>query len=298
MPRRVWLTVLLVLGCVVPYAPGQVRLTWKLAEGDTFFVETVSSRKGVVTLKGEKREQSAVKTSLMRFKVLEKGPKGFVLEEQIIAMRVKMTGGALGDPLVKVSRGLKGVKFKLTVGLHGEISRFEGYDAAMKKIAANNPAILKMLRSLVPEEAFKEAARDIFIPLPQKAVAKGTSWKTRARVPLGPLGFFEADKKFVYRGPAKDKKGDRIKVEAALKYEPARAKEEGLPFKISGGTIKATKAEGTILFNAAAGRLVSSELKLHYKGALTIEAGENKATLKVEQDETVTIRVLEKNPLP
>ncbi len=304
MPRRVWFTALLVLAGTALPAPAQTRLEWNFKEGDQFFAEVVTTLKGVVVLKGERLEQDALTTMVLGFKVLKKTGDAYEMEEFIEGVMVRKTGPTT-MLLAELLERLNGTKpnqprlrprFTFTLAPTGAVTNFKGYAEALKVIAGQNAGVLPMLRAVFPKSSLQQSAESVFVVLPAHVIQPGETWGRSMKVVLGPLGSLDVDSRYKYEGPGKE--GAQIAQTATLAYVPPTGDSSPFPFKITGGSLKADKATGIVVFNATAGRLVRSELKLHFKGSLTLEAGKRKDTLQVEEDRTVSIRILDKNPIP
>jgi hypothetical protein len=316
---RTCLGVLVVLGGMALPAAGQVRLEWKLKKGDEFYAETVTTLKGTATLGEKKSELVSVHAVVTRFQVQKVDANGIVLEERFESVRQKTGGAVIGVPLAAVLGALTGkldkertarpVPFTVTVNPSGEVTRFEGYREAMKAVlerikkkAAADAAMARLspesLKDLLPEDSLKGFTQDVFIGLPPRALKPGDGWDPRQEVALGPLGSFKASYRYVYKGPQKgDERTHRINIEGSLKYAGPRSQGSGLPFRIIGGNLAVDGVKGTILFDTRDGRLARSELKMHFKGDLKVEAGERKAQVHIDADQTVITQIHASNPL-
>jgi hypothetical protein len=162
--------VVLTVGLAVP-AQAQVKLEWNFKEGDTFYVENVNKMKQSLGAGGNLREQEKTTTAVSRYKVVKKTADGTVLEMQFAGRKTesKDGGAALVDPLIEK---LKDVTFRITLDPTGQVTKFEGFDEVIKKIAGDNEATAKMLRAGGLEDSFKEGVT------PGRA-HYGNAWKTR-----------------------------------------------------------------------------------------------------------------------
>jgi hypothetical protein len=326
MACRIGVGALLVLGGLPLAAAAQVKPEWNFKKGDTFYVECLTTRKGSVTGSGKPLEQQAEQTLVARFTVVQAGDGQFVLEEKIESLTETARGEVVSPYAAAVSMGLVGYEkratqgkekekvpgalFRITLRPDGEITKFEGAEGAVNKVVAavrdltsrdgRTPPqvedLLKAVRTLVRPETLRTFAEDVFSILPNKEVKQGAGWERPMKVSLGPLGSVEGRKSYRYEG--KDREGLRIGVEATLAYVLPRKETSAFPVQVRAGRLKADPARGTILFDAGAGRLVRSRIKIHFKGALTFQVGEKQRRVQLEQEQTVTIRVLDKNPLP
>jgi hypothetical protein len=270
----------------------QVKLVWQFKEGEKFVAECVTSFKATVVLKGAQSDQEAVNRTVLGFTVLKKKQDGYLLEEKIQSVKVTTNGGSTGFPQIPLASKWQGACFQISLTPQGEITGFKGYDAALKQVAGNNENVIGRMRSLFPKEALRQAAEAVFAILPGREVKKGDSWKHSVRVSLAPWGTLEGGGRFVYEG--KKKEGEQITLTATAKYVLPDEKTAPLPFKVVGGNLQPEPIQGTILFNAATGRLVRADMKVQFKGSLIFATGESKTTIRLEQEQTWVIRFPEK----
>jgi hypothetical protein len=316
MGKRGGLAALVVLASLATTAWGQVKREWKLQKGDVFYAETVTTLKGTASEEGKAGARQpmlvSVSTVVIRFTVKDVTSAGYVLEEKFMRARQKTSGGVIGVPLASVLLQLvfnsekpqdrdKDIRFTLTVSPAGKVVDFKGYEEAirilargMKKITPDVDAgVIKNLKSLVTEESLKKVTQQVFVGFPQQAKKE---WQHSEIDSLGPLGRLEGRYRYESQGTRRGQ--EQIRVEAQMKYLPPEKLSDSLPFKITGGRLAADRANGMIHFDTQAGRLVRLDLKIHFKGTLNVEAGGRKATLHLDQEQTVVTRVLSRNPIP
>jgi hypothetical protein len=293
MPPSIALAALLILGIPAAPAGDQVKLEWKLQEGHHFYAECVTSFKGTVLFQGDKQEQEATERTVLGFTVLKRMEGAFVVEEKIASVRVTSAGGTTGFPAIPLASKWQGAVFRITLAPDGEVRKFEGYEAALRKVVGGNDNVQKMMRALLPRDAFRLSAEMVFGGLPHGLVRKGDRWKRPLAVELGPWGRLQADADFSYEGSVKE--GQRIKLSSAVQYASPRGI-AGLPFEIVGGSLKAEPATGTILFNAMTGRLLRAKRKIQFKGGLVFTTGKKKDAIRLEQERTITIRLSATRP--
>jgi hypothetical protein len=298
MHRHWWLGTLLVLAGTAP-AFGQTDIRWQLKEGTKFFVEEKTVLKQTLKFMGRAVKQDLTFTRVYRFTVLKKDDDGTVLGQKIEAVRINSATGASTTD-AKLLKEMEGASFKLMLDKQMRVTRFEGYDDLIKKMMKNEE-VGKMIRALVPEETFSKPAEALFAFVPDKAVDKGDQWTRQWVRPLGPLGALATDNVFTFRGPARDEGKNVVRVDVATTkstYAPPQGA-TGLGFRVVKGDLKADKKKttGTIYFDTAKGRMIRSEKKVQIGGSITASAMGSTLTIGLEHDETVTTRVLDKNPL-
>jgi hypothetical protein len=132
-------------------------------------------------------------------------------------------------------------------------------------------------------------------------VAKGDKWTRKSTLDMGPIGKYENVYTYTYDGKdPKDKKLDLIKVDTQLTYkEPGDvAGVGGLPFKIKSAELKSKDATGTVLFDAAKGRVERSSAKMELSGKLSIEIGGQTTTVDLSQTQNTDVESSDTNPVP
>ena len=121
-------------------------------------------------------------------------------------------------------------------------------------------------------------------------------------MPLGPLGVLKAGSTYTFQGKARAEGKDAVELRSVISksaFTPGNAEVQG--FRVIKGDIKLDRdpkrTHGTVYFSPALGRTVKSVKKSHLTGSLTTSAMGNMITMDLEQEETVTARILDKNPL-
>jgi hypothetical protein len=128
---------------------------------------------------------------------------------------------------------------------------------------------------------------------PADAKAPNESWEKKTTLPLGPIGSYERNLKFTYKGKdAAQKDLERIDADVNLTYKAPTADADGLLFRIKGGNLGVdpnAKKPAVFLYNAKEGRLVSAELKLTMRGNLNVTIGTTETDVELFQEQTTTI---------
>jgi hypothetical protein len=301
MLRRGGMAAVLVLGVLALPASAQVTLKWKFAKGDKFYLRTDSILDQTITSSGAEVKQKIEQSMLSSFTVKEKKTDdSVVLEQKIETVTVKTAGPGAED--TKPPKGLEGATFTITVSPKWQITKFDGYDALIKKLSGEDAAVDKMIRAFLPEEILRASAEEAFGFLPDKAVKKGDTWERKLVYPLGPLGTLTATNKYTYEDKNKEKVNgkevERITAAMDIKYTPPMPGGAALGLQIIDGDLKAKDAKQTIFFDAAAGRMVQSETKMRVEGMLSYSAVGKKTEIEIKQDQTITAQVFDKDPRP
>jgi hypothetical protein len=263
-------------------------LTWKFKEGETIYIETVNTQKQTVTTAGKKQVQDLDITSVNRFTVKKTDKDGTVLEQKIESINLK-SNPPLPTELSKLN-ALKGSTLTVTLDPTGKVTKLEGYEQMIRSAvpSANDP-VGRMIQVVMSEQSVKQALNETFNFLPAKPANKGDTWKRESTVPLGPFGTITTENNYTYQGPGKD--GDEIAVKPTVSYTPPKAAESTLPFQIAKGELKMDSAQGTIVFDNKAGKLVRQDLTFTVKGTLTIEAGGKETALELQLEQKIQTRL-------
>jgi hypothetical protein len=300
MQRHYRLGAILALALFALPAHAQVQMEWKLKEGDKFFLETVSTLKQQMRTQGKEMKQDLEMTTVFSLAVQKKNADNTaVLEQKIESLSVKNAAGQAAGTDEKFNQQLVGAAFKVTLSPRGEVAKFEGYDDLVKKLAGDDPAARKAVQSIMPEESLKASVSEAFGFLPDKPVKTGDSWERETTRSLGPFGSITSKRKYSYDGSemVEGKPLEKISFTAASTYNPPKAAEpNAFQFQVAKADLKLEDVKGTFLFDAAAGRLVHSEMGLKMKGTVVIVVMGTNLETEAQQDQTIKMRVLDKNP--
>jgi hypothetical protein len=279
-------------------AAAQVNLHWKLKEGDTFFVEEKIGSKTAVTVSGTKSTEEQMQHRLSRFVVKNRTRDDIVLEQRIEWWKSKIVGGLAGDQDdTKLMEQLsKDIVFTIHLSPRGAITRFEGYDQFLKRLAAIDAAEAKKLGSVAGEDVLRAPLVQIFDILPADAVKKGQTWDHDSVVPMGPLGTFKLLTTFNYLGLRDG--GEQIGTKASFSFSPRQADSADLGFKIQKLELTKKEATGEVVFDNIKGRLLRREMTLPLAGTMVIELMGTPIEVQLEGTETRTIRMTDKRPVP
>jgi hypothetical protein len=294
MLRTTWWASCLILGGLAVPAFGQVKLEWKLKEGDTFYLENVVESRQTIKESDKTVKQDLNSTTVTRFTVKKKTEEGrWVLEQKIESVKIKSAGG-FGAGVDKFADQMKGAVLTLTLDKDGTVYKLEGYDDLVKKVARDDEDAAEMFRLAVSEETYKTAAGLIFGFLPDRPVDKGKTWNKKLTIPLGPLGSLKTDNTYTLKDTTTE--GAQIGYTARVDYSIPDKKSDKVPFKIVKGDLSADEAKGTMVFDPEKGRLVRSEETLVLKGKLTLDVSGTEFDVTVEQNTKSKSRLLDKLP--
>jgi hypothetical protein len=199
----------------------------------------------------------------------------------------------LGGDLDKFFEKLKGATFTFTLGPKNRITKFEGYAEWIKKLTPDMEEVAKVIKSIITEDAIKQATQDIFAILPDEPVSKGKTWKSNSSLPLGPFGTIKEAIVFTYQG--KDNTGHKITSKSEVKYVlPKKGDAFADLLKVVRGDLKSDGGKGTYIFDADKGRLINRTASVNLKGQLTLEVAGQQISLDLTLNQTTTSRLMDR----
>jgi hypothetical protein len=295
MKLRHGLLALLFASLSVAPASAQAVIKWKFKQGDKFYLDNASDIKQSFEIMGMTQKQDLANKMLVSYEVVKAEGGSTVLQEKIEKASMEIKSGvppAVANQMTALSKQMTGATFKITLNPEGKITNFEGFDAFVKKITQANPQAAQMLPGLLSKETMSKGVEEAFGFTPAKPVNPGDKWTRNATLPMGPLGDAKVDTTYTYKGKAG--KDEEIDIEAAMTFSPPKTPTPGAA--VSKVNMKTESAKGKILFDAQSGRMVKQEMKIHLKGSMTVNAAGNEVSMDMDQDQTHTVRVLDKPP--
>jgi hypothetical protein len=288
---------LLLTVSVMP-AKAQVAVEWKFKEGDTFYLQTVTKSSQKMKALNKDMNLDMEQTLVLGFKVEKKEPDGsVVLKETVEGLLIKSSTGS-----AEADEKLQGATFTITLNPKMEVTKFEGYEAFIKRLTSGNDEDEKKIRAIISEETMKQSAKLAFSTyLPDRPTVKpGDTWNPKkVDLPLGPLGTIETNSSYKYDGKGKlnDKEFDKISFISAVKYR--LPKEEGnQPFQVTKGDLKSKDTKGVIYFDSAEGHLVEMEATMPLEGALTLSSLGQPVEATLDQKQDIKVTYSKTNPKP
>jgi len=248
-------------------ATAQQPLVWKLKPGEEFQIERKFDQKQVVESGGKSIKQDSAGMWLFRFRVVEAKPEGFTLEA-ILAKAKHTVRGASTDLESKTAERMQGTPFRFRMSPTGKISDLQGYDEFLDRAAEKKDDARKVLRVLVPQEAFQQAFDDMFGFLPGVSTKPGTRWSRDILDPMPPFGFLLTTCACQDDG---EQTGLRVITCKFRTNFQAPAKESNV-FRVTKADVNADEGGGVWRFDAARGRLVHAEKTITLRGDLTLDA--------------------------
>lgn len=270
------------------FAAGQTELRWKFKPNDFFVLETVSHVQQTVKTSTLEHKPDVTYKTRTRYTVLQAGPNETVLEMKIEGYAATLP---TGKPMPTAVRNeLKDATLRLKLDAGQQVVAVEGYTEFLEKATGGDTNLNNAMQMMLSEESLRRVAQQTFAYLPGKPVKPGDTWERPLTVPLGPLGAFEVTNTYTLEQPEKvnNRLCQRIGVSSKVKY--VAPKNLNLPFTIQSGAFTATEGKGTIWFDATAGELLRSELKLSLQGTLKVETQGKAGTIELKQQQHIEVR--------
>ena len=292
----------------------KAELKWKFEKGKAFYQKMTTTTEQTMKVMNNDVKQTQKQVFYFSWTPLDKKDDTWTVKQRIegVAMDIDIGGSKIQydstkestatNPLGEFFKALVGAEFTVTLDMKKvEVTKVEGRDKFLADLVKANPQMKPLLEQILSEKALKEMAEPTFAVVPDHPVAKGDKWKRNSTLDMGPIGKYENVYTYTYEGKdEKDRKLDKIKVDTQLTYkEPGDvAGVGGLPFKIKSADLKSTNATGTVLFDAAKGRVERSSSKMELSGKLSIEIGGQTTTVDLSQTQTTDVESSDTNPVP
>ncbi len=209
--------------------------------------------------------------------------------------------GAAGNPgLAEFFKNLVGSELTVKFGKNMAVEKVDGRDELQKKLAAVNPQMEAVLKTVLTDEAIKEMtdpSAGVTPPVPQPV--NGT-WEKKSTLSLGPIGSYDRTFAYTYKGKDPEKKDlDRIEVKPTLTYKPPTGSGEGLPFRIKGGKLETKEVkQGLVLYNPKSGKVEQVRINLVLTGDLDVVIGSADSKVALNQDQRTELDTSDTPLLP
>jgi hypothetical protein len=185
---------------------------------------------------------------------------------------------------------LIGMAYTVVLDKDNKFVSIEGLQDVLQKADNLDPMAVDALKKQLDNDRVKREFEQARGSLPGILVRPGETWDRTEVLELGQGQTFTFDKRYEYKGTVeKDGKMlDKIAVTAStVKYE---MDPNNPMIKVNKSDLKVDSADGTILFDRAAGHAVESQMKYKIKGTmtLTINGNDLPADLDIELDTNST----------
>jgi len=300
--RLVPLLLVLTLSSFVS-AQNKTNVSWKFKEGQTFYQQQALEFDNVTSVGGQDIKMTGKETWYFSWTLVRQNadkswqvrlvPLAIKLQIDVAGQKLALdtTGKpADDDELTKTFRGFINSEFTMTVAPDGQIKKFEGFKEAMDKLAKTAPNDIEKLKKFITEDSIKQWVAIVLCAMPGKEISKGDAWKTKTTMAMNPLGKVHTSNTFTADGDGK------LKIDLLPEVEVAKDAELSEGVKVTKADLKSS-GTGTLLYDAAKGRVSSADITFTLTGTLAVTVGTDNAELKLNQKVKMTTKFLDKDPL-
>ena len=290
------------------------RFELKLEKDKPFYQEMKTTVEQLIKVQGQDLTQKQETTFWFKWTPEKQEADKWVLKQKVEGLQMKIdisgnpidynsknkdaVGGPTGNPgLMEFFRNLENAEFTVTVDKNFKVEKVEGAEAFIAKLGGGNQQMEGLLKKVLTPDALKEMADVSFKLVPDQAKAVNETWEKKSTMSLGPIGSYEVNYKFTYKGKDKDNKElDWIEVVTTLVYKAPTEAPEGLLFRIKSGDLKSEGNDvGKILYNPKTGRIEKADVKIKLKGKLTVTIGGTDTVVELDQTQTTSITTSDKS---
>ncbi|HEX5104453.1 MAG TPA: DUF4339 domain-containing protein [Pirellulaceae bacterium] len=191
-------------------------------------------------------------------------------------------------------RDLEGWQFTFKVNRRGDILEWKGGPPAGRKTArVEQPGAAGfMVTSVLDEDGWKEMAQLSFF-VPEEQTAGSQTWVRKMTHDFGPLGSWVGETHYT---PKEASNPLQIDYVHRMTYKPPARGIGGLPFAITDAKFTPEIAAGAFLYDKQASRVIQVQERFLVKGSLATELLGQAAAVEMEEDQLITVRLLEQNP--
>jgi hypothetical protein len=287
-------------------------LRYKLARGDKLIYRSKMEMKQNQTIMGMTQDNEMDMESIQSFTVDGIDEKGnYQVSIKGERIKVKANFGFLGEfvfdsqsserdkssvigaAVTPLMERLSGSVYHAVVSPDGGVIEVKGYADLIRDIVEGNPVSAQFAGGAT-DEAAKESLREIFPRLAKAAVKPGDTWDVPYEISMGKIGAMKGKGAYRYVGP--DKVADRPTAKLDVSGETSLT----FDFEMDGakvtGTLGTTATSGTIQFDTATGRVLSSQGAVSIAGTLNVNAGGMDIPIQNEQNMKTKIEYLDKLP--
>jgi hypothetical protein len=278
-----------------------------------------------LVLRDRELRQEYEHTTLLQFKVVKVNEDGSgVLTQRVVGERSKVKG-LEADSVEKPDATLDDFELTLHVDARGQVTKVEGGDRLLEKLAGNDTGKRDALRDMLSADALQSSSNLALGLLPGKPVKPDDHWSQPAQLRLGALGLLRLERTFtlqsvqkrkdvntarvVFTSRVKDYRPDPIDHKIAgtvlLQRQPlgsaatallARSLSGGIAFRITDGYLTEGGGTGRFDLDLDAGRLREATSEVKLRGHLTLRNANAYFRVRLTQEQEVTLTVSDKPP--
>jgi hypothetical protein len=204
------------------------------------------------------------------------------------------TGTEIGTAVTPYLERLTGSEYRIKLTPRGNVVEVKGFAELIADLVKDNSYGALLAEVIADNEGAEYTEQEHFPIFSEKPVEPGDVWEEAFDTKIKGLGTLKGRVTYTYE--ADDKVGQRKTVRIGIKTDMTIDIDlDVMAAKVS-GTLSTTHSEGTIQFDSAAGRVVTSKQTLGMSGQLMVNAGGANFAMESSDEHTDTAEVLEKLP--
>lgn len=217
--------------------------------------------------------------------------------EQYVVETKLLKADELSRPMFEQSlAALRGWHFTYKLIKGGEIAAWKSTPPDGRRTVRVEPpgGAGFLMTSVMDEDGWKEMAKLSF-QMPD-TTSDGKPWVRQMSHDFGALGNWYGETRFVPKGMSEGLV--QIDYTHEMTYAPPDKDKAvgGLPFVIRAAEFKPEVAGGSYFFNAQANRVERLQERFLVRGAIQTEVLGQGVTVEVEEDQMITVRIMDQNP--
>jgi hypothetical protein len=311
-PAKPFLLVLMCLAAAPAVAAEPVLLRYKFAKGDQIVYRNTHQEKQQQTI-GDMKLDSTTRNEVVVAQVVEEidGDGNAIIKTKDVSRKTKVDGqqgkyefdsksterdmaSETGAAVTPYLERLTGSEYVVKVSPRGEVIEVKGFAELIADLVKDNPLGALLAGASVDNDGAKHTAQQELVTFSAKPVSPGDTWEDSVETVLKNIGKLKATVVYTYEGD--DKVGNRKTLRLGVKTDLTIDLELEVPGAKITGTMSTTSSEGTVQFDPAAGRIVTSTHKIGMSGRLMVDAGGMMIPVDNSEEHVNTSELLEKVP--
>ncbi|MCE9528270.1 MAG: hypothetical protein K8R36_19685 [Planctomycetales bacterium] len=268
---------LLLVGSV---AFGQVTITRKFNEGESYKTRTTSKTTQKLTIAGQDGGTTSNTVIEQKTSIGQKDADGklpITVETSVLSAEIGLPGGVKikfdgKNPDAKIDAGGSPIAELVLDKLKANAKMSTTIVMAKDNTVAEVQGV-KAESGVSTDDIKDEFAQQLKL-LPNKPLKKGDTWEEAVKVNLGQGQIFTLKRKFTFEGEATKSTVDSTRkvlkitsVDSAVTFS---VKEGGAPFKVSKSELKVDESKNVNLFDPEVGRTIESSSVLRVSGKIAL----------------------------
>ena len=285
-----------VVSTPTPEPPAPPTQTEPTNKAQTLYQEIDVQRQPKFSILGTETAQDLHYQMLSELRVGAADDKGLRKIEQYVRDTKLLKADELSQGMFEQSlKDLIGWQFTFQVNRRGDITLWKGGPPAGRKAAQVERGAEAgfMVTSVMDEDGWKEMAQLSFF-VPEEQTSGSQTWVRKMTHDFGPLGSWAGETHYT----PKEGQGSALQIDYVHKmtYAPPARGIGGLPFAVTDAKFTPEIAAGTFHYDKQAGRVIQVQERFLVKGNLAIDLLGQVAMVEMEEDQLITVRMLERNP--